>query len=235
MLDTVELTTQELKIQKAVAASDMYKLLALMLSLPTEEIAAGIFDGSLAKDVKAIFGELGFVDRRVGAISDRLGTLQEGISGEKELFTGLRQEYTRLFSHPVRPAIQIYETLFLYKPEGRDAERPPLFVSPAAMDAGRCYRQAGLVRSKTANEPEDHMATEMEFMAYLYFHLAKALNENDQEGLAHREGQIREFSQGHLQKWAVDFFESCISASENSVYQTVGLVGSTFIDNMLQG
>lgn len=233
MQSTDESMINELEIQKSIAASDMYSLLSMLLHLPTEEIAAGILDGSLAEDVLAIFEELGFSDNRIETIKTKLGALQR-ISGKDELLTEMRREYTRLFAHPKKPAIDIYETLFLFQPQEGQKDKPTLFISPAAMDAQRCYKQAGLVKSKEANEPEDHMATEMEFMAYLYMQKAKALNEDNQEGLAQRNEQIKEFSELHLRKWGIDFFDSCISSSERDVYRTFGQIGSTFMSKMLE-
>jgi TorA maturation chaperone TorD len=224
--------TVELDLQKSIAASDMYQLLAMFLHLPTKEMVAGILDGTLAEDVLTIFEELGFLDHREG-IKTKLEALSGEISGQEEFFTGMRREYTRLFTHPKEPAVDIYETMFLYQPEEGEKGKPALFISPAALDAERCYRQAGLVRSKEVNEPGDHMATEMEFMAYLYVQKARALQENNQEELSKRNKQIREFSEAHLQKWAIDFFDKCAFASKTDVYRVFSQIGSIFIRNVL--
>lgn len=234
MQSTDEFTATELQIQRCIAASDMYRLLSMFLNLPTEEMAVGIFDGTLAEDVSQIMEELRFQDKRIETIRVKLCDLQAEISGKNELLTEMRREYTRLFTHPKQPAIDIYETLFLFIPEAGNKQKPSLFISPAALDAERCYKQAGLQRSKEANEPGDHMATEMEFMSYLYYQKAKALNENNQEEIEQRNKQIKEFSDLHLQKWGIDFFDRCVSASESNVYQTFSQVGSIFLSNMLK-
>lgn len=231
--DELTVTANELEIQRSMAAADMYRLLAIFLNLPTQEMVGGILDGSLAEDVVAIFEELGFIDSRTEAIKAQLEGLQEGISNKPEFFTAMRREYTRLFTHPKQPAVEIYETLFTFKPETKNQKKPVLYISPAAMDAEHCYRQAGLERSKEANEPEDHMATEMVFMAYLYLQKAKGLYEGNQEEVVKRDEQITEFIERHLQKWGVDFFGRCISSSESRVYQTFGQIGSEFLSRML--
>ncbi|MEM5816586.1 MAG: molecular chaperone TorD family protein, partial [Desulfitobacterium hafniense] len=143
------------------------------------------------------------------------------------------RDYKRLFTQPKQQAVGIYETMFLYQPEEGTSEKPVLFVSAAALDAERCYRQAGLVRAKEVNEPADHMATEMEFMSYLWLQKAIALRENDQEGLNKRNEQIREFSEIHLRKWAIAFYDECFLSSKTDVYQTFGQIGSVFMGNML--
>lgn len=231
---TAELTSAELEIQKSIAASDMYRLLSMVFRLPTEEMSVGLLDGSLRNDVLDIFEELGLFDARIETIQTKLAALQGDLSDRHELFTAMRREYTRLFTHPRRPAVDIYETLFLFQPEAGNTPNPDLFISPTAMDAERCYRQAGLVRSGSVNEPGDHMATELEFMAYLYLCQAKGVQEADLEETEQRKVQIMEFSKTHLQKWAIAFFDRCSSASESDVYQTLGQLGSLFMHSMLE-
>jgi TorA maturation chaperone TorD len=234
MQTTYELAVKELEFQRSVAASDMFRLLSMFLQLPREEMALGVLDGTLTADVLEISKELGFPDDSIKETKTKLEVIKERISGQKELFTEIRWEYTRLFNDPEKPVINIYESLFLFKAEEGDKVKPRLFVSPAALDAERCYRQAGLIRSKEVNEPGDHMATEMEFMAYLYLQKAKGLNENNEEKIVRINAQIKEFMEVHLRKWAIDFFECCTTLSKSDIYQTVGQIGSTFMRTILE-
>lgn len=228
-----EVNTQEQETQRSIAASDMYQLLALFLHLPTEEMAIGLLNGSLAEDVLAIFKELDFSIQEIEKIGTKLINLKNNVFVKEELLTEMRREYTRLFSHPKKPAVDIYETLFLYQQEDGNEERPPLFISPAALDAERCYKKAGLRMSKKVNEPGDHMATEMEFMMYLYSQKAKALKEDNQEDITKREGEIKEFTEIHLKKWAKEFFDLCISSSQSDIYRTFSEIGSMVMIKML--
>jgi TorA maturation chaperone TorD len=136
--------------------------------------------------VAVLFCELGFDPQDIRSINKTLKDIKLNGVSRDDLFSELRREYTRLFNHPTKPAIYIYETLFLYKPEEGDNEKPPLFISPAAMDAERCYKKAGLKMSREINEPGDHMATELEFMMFLYSQKAKAIRGNDLDELARR-------------------------------------------------
>lgn len=226
---------QEQAIQNALAASDMYQLLAMLLHLPTEEIVLGLLDGSLGADISAIFQELDFPRDEIEKIRTKLIALQGNLNLKSELLTEMRQEYTRLFTHPQKPLVGIYETMFLFKPDEEGEERPSLFISPAALDAERCYKKAGLIMSKELNEPGDHMATEMEFMMYLYLQKAKALQENNSAGLTRREEEIKEFADLHLRKWAKEFFALCSTESKSEVYRVLGQIGSSFMAKMLAG
>ncbi|MFA5537003.1 MAG: molecular chaperone TorD family protein, partial [Bacillota bacterium] len=143
-----------------------------------------------------------------------------------------RREYTRLFTHPLEPKIGICEALFNNRGDSR-GKRPILFVSPSALSAEHCYQKAGLIMTNAVNEPGDHMAIEMEFMMYLFSEKAKALHFNNQEKLLKIDKGINEFSEKHLKKWAVSFFENCASLSNNEFYRIFGEVGSIFLTKVL--
>lgn len=234
MLNMQAANTAEFKLQTSIAASDMYRLLAMFLYLPAEEMAEGVLNGTLAEDVLGIFEELGFSDSEVEEIRTKFNALRGEQSGKDELLTGMKREYTRLFTHPKEPALGIYETMFLFHAQEGNEEKPSLFISPAALDAERCYRQAGLTRAKEVNEPGDHMATELEFMSYLYLQLARGLQENNQEEQSSRKAQIREFTEAHLRKWGKDFYDQWVLVSKTDVYRTFGQIGSIFMGNMLK-
>lgn len=224
--------TVEQRIQTAIATSDMYQLLAMFLQLPTRDIVAGLSDGSVAADISAIFEELGFSASTRETLGTAFSQIQQDTKSQEELLSELRKEYTRLFTHPQKSQIEIYESLFLFNPQESDA-KPSLFISPAALDAERCYRKAGVVRSKEVNEPGDHMATEMEFMMFLYLQKAKALQEGNQAEAERRKGEIKEFYDVHLKKWAKEFFDRCSKLSTHPFFRTVGEIGSNFIGEML--
>jgi len=224
--------TTEQGIQTTIAASDLYQLLAMSLQLPTKQITAGLLDGSLAEDVLAISDELSFPAQVQEDLKSAFYKIQQEYKNQEELLSDLRKEYTCLFTHPQKSQIDIYESLFLYNPQD-SSEKPTLFISPAALDAERCYKKAGVARSKEVNEPDDHMATEMEFMMFLYLQKAKALQEGNQAEAERREGEIKEFYDIHLQKWAKEFFGRCSTSSEHPFFRAVGEIGSVFMTKVL--
>lgn len=216
-----------------VAASDMYQLLSVTLRLPDEDLARGVLDGRLADDAVSILSELHVPGDELDRIRTRLLALRGDAGGRSSLLTEMRQEYTRLFTHPRRPTVAIYETTFRHDPAS--AEGPPsLFVGPAALDAERCYRKAGLLLTTSeSNEPADHMATEMEFMMFLHREKAVALHQGDRAEVARREAEIGEFTELHLREWAPAFFSACASSSESEAYRAIGELGSVFMSRVL--
>jgi TorA maturation chaperone TorD len=93
----------------------------------------------------------------------------------KTVETDLAAEYASLFlgagSRPVFP----YESV--YTSEER------LVMQKARDEVLSVYKQEGLDRSKEYNEPEDHIAIELEFMAYLCQKTIEAIEKGDKEGV----------------------------------------------------
>jgi len=221
------------KVRQFVAASNLYQMLAIFLRTPSRELVSGIMSGAVSDTVLQLIDEAGLMKPSCVVIKAALDSLSQHTQEDGISLSKLRHAYTTLFSHPAKPEIAIYESLFLFwekNPQGRLDEAPRLFVSPAALDAERCYRKAGYARSPERNEPADNMATELEFMYNLYASKADALAEGDQkkEGLA--DDCIEEFTRIHLRKWVVRFFDRCADVARHPFYHTVGLVGSAFVE-----
>jgi TorA maturation chaperone TorD len=220
------------EMQNAIARSDMFQILSILLHIPNLEVVEGLANGSIVEDLLNIISELGFSAGDIEKLSTDLLWAQNNKLTEKELLSEMRREYTRIFIHPTEPQIPIYETLFRYDPQTMK-ETPSLYISPAALDAEHCYKKAGLVMSKKTNEPSDHMAIEMEFMTYLYLQKALALKNNLEEEISAREVQIAEFEERHLKKWAKDFFTK-LALENNNFYKAIGGIGSLFMTKLLE-
>ncbi len=225
----------EIEFQRAAATSDMFQLLALSMQLPKKELAVGLLDGSLAADVTALCSELGVETEATRELEAAFGEIRSAGGGPENLLSALRQEYTRLFCHPKQPAISIYEALFRSALEGQAEARPLLVISPAALDAERCYRKAGLKMSAAVRESGDHMATELEFMMYLYQRKAQAIQEDSGDDLARRNAEIAEFERLHLNRWAKAFFDQCSTISTSPFYRAIGETGSHFLTGLTAG
>lgn len=205
---------------RLAAVSDLARILSLFLYLPKRELAAGIADGSLRQDVQEIICELGwqdFDDSLLGSLAARQAYADEGI------LSSLRQEYTRLFTHPESPQLYIYESLFRYYAEGEQGERPLLGISPAALDALRQYQQAGFRPSCTANESADHMGCELEFVSFLCFKLARQAWAEAENHAGQK--QLPAFVKLHLGRWGKDFFQVLANKAKYPAYQIIGQLG----------
>lgn len=208
---------KEPDMAKAFATSDFFQLLSLSLRLPTTELAEALLDGSYRQDGINILEELFCSQEDILQVGEALEPLKGTKVETTPLLIEMRREYTRLFDDPKQPALNIYETLFLHDPE--DKQGAMLFMSPSALDAERCYKEAGVSLVKQSAEPADHMATELEFMMYLYGKKGKALQEKNNEELEIIEKQIQQFEEMHLKKWFLEFFNSLQTQSKSAFYQ----------------
>ena len=199
---------QDQAVDKAFTTSDFYQMLSVSLRPPTQELVAGLLEGRYNEDAHNILGELGIRDQE----GDELIPAAESLSQ-------LQQEYTRLFEDPRSPAIPIYETLMLR--DQNNKEKIMMFQSPAALDAGQSYREAGFTLINPAFEPADHMATELEFMMYLYQRKGEDLKHKRKEELEHLIQSIEKFETRHLKKWAERFFDRLQSESQMSFYRSL--------------
>lgn len=222
---------KEQDMAKVFATSDFYQLLSLSLRLPTTDLAEALLDGSYRQDGLNILEELSCNHEDSLRVGEALDALRGAKGDVTPFLIEMRREYTRLFDDPKQPALNIYETLFLQDPE--DKQGAMLFMSPAALDAERCYKEAGVSLVKQSAEPADHMATELEFLMYLYAKKGKALKEENTEELEKIERQIQQFQEMHLNKWVLEFFDNLQTQSKSASYQGLAQLAKTGLGQVL--
>ena len=155
----------------AIDGSDFYQLLAAAFRYPTRELTDGLCSGAFSADARDCLTGLevpgaGEICARVERAAARFAP--------KELYERMRIEYTRLFLIPKKEEIFVYESRFCY-PKEADPKDYSMFVSPCALHAEQVYKEAGVRVREGKREPADHMATELEFMAFLCRKTAEAL------------------------------------------------------------
>ena len=89
---------------------------------------------------------------------------------------------------------------------------------------GNLYYEAGLKMDENFQLPPDHIAVEMEFMAYLCFNELKAQRDGDKE----KEGYAGELEkiviEKHLAAFASQFAEKLAHCAESDFYKTIARV-----------
>jgi TorA maturation chaperone TorD len=207
----------ENEMNHAFASSDFYQLLSLSMVTPTTEMGNALIEGRYRQDVIGILNDLTCQKQIINQLEDEFGVLEENLGDIDILLPTMRKEYTRLFNHPETPRISIYETLFL----SSSIDEVMLFASPEALDAERCYQEAGIQLVAKYHEPADYLCTELEFMMYLYRQKGMALYENDIEQLTKIQQQIDYFEKQHIWNWVPKFFENVEKESELQIYQLI--------------
>lgn len=182
--------------------SDFFQLLSVSMQYPTKTLALALAEGSYREDAISILKELSCQPQDISPLADMLNTIEKD---PNRLFVQMRQEYTRLFNDPKKPALDIYESLFLFRRK-ENRKKPMLFVGPSAMDAEHCYKEANVSPRDQNKEPADHIATELEFMMYLYAKKGHALQHQNSEELEKISARILRFEEFHIKNWINHFF-----------------------------
>ena len=194
-------------VDRAFTTSDFYQMLSVSLRPPNQELVAGLLEGRYDEDANNILGELGIHGQEEGDMPIPAA----------ESLSQLQQEYTRLFEDPRKPVIPIYETIMLK--DQNHKEKIMMFQSPAALDAGQSYTNAGFTLINPAYEPADHLATELEFMMYLYQRKGEALQHERKEEVEQLIQSIEGFETSHLKKWTGPFFDRLQSEAQIAFYR----------------
>src|SRR4030066_1326457 len=197
------------KVNESLTRSRIYALLATGFSYPEshfyQQLKNNKFFVELGENLKLLnLAVPQFQSDYISSLS--LGKLQE--------------EYVPLFN--LNSVCQPYETEYT---------SPHVFSKTQTLaDISGFYQAFGLEVSSEPKERVDFIGTELEFMGYLGFKTAYALeNENNENYQICLEAQ-KKFFQEHLAKWAKVFGEKLLTQAENPFYKNLAHVLLSFLD-----
>jgi TorA maturation chaperone TorD len=153
-------------------------------------------------------------------ISQGYAMLKGFLQGRREsAVTDLAVDYARIFlgaGLAGRTGAYPYESVY--------TSPHRLVMQEARDEVLQLYRAEGLDRAQEFNEPEDHLALELEFMAYLCRRTAEALKDGDEDGaLAYLQKQ-HEFLAKHLLGWVPAFCEDVRRLAREDLYKAVAKI-----------
>jgi len=154
-----------------------YAVLAECWREPTERLVAALGNGALT----TVVGHLDSVDGKQ-----------------------LRTEYARLFIGPSGPPCPPYESVYRDRKDGDDAG--PV-MGPATIAVGRWYREFGIEPARDHADLPDHIATELEFAAYL--------------AEERTEARLEQFLDEHLRVWADEFLTRVETETREAFYSSL--------------
>jgi DMSO reductase family type II enzyme chaperone len=173
-------TENESSSQIAAARSRAYQLFQQALTYPEAELCDWIRSGALAEELRACFGA---IDPGLCAADAEWSDLRD--AGDVD---ALAVEYTRLFDAGASgPPCPLYGGLY-------GGARMKTME-----EAVRFYNHFGLTLSEEQRELPDHLATQLEFLHYLSFREAEALEGGTDAG-AYQRAQ-RDFVERHPGSW----------------------------------
>ena len=137
--------------------------------------------------------------------------------------TDWTQEYERVFGHSVQGAAPPYE---LEYGEEHSHRQPQELGDIAAF-----YQAFGLRASSASHERVDHIVTECEFMQFVLYKQACALDEGSQERAEVCEAAARQFLADHLGCWGPAF---CLRLSRAAAQGILGAVAEATLAWLVQ-
>lgn len=180
-------------IDVAMARSFVYRFLARAYEDPTE------------KAWEELTGEAEMLDSVVRTLADAAPTFKQAAVAlrsqlKPELFESFFAAYLAAFGHAARGRCPLNEI------EYGDIKADPLFQPHRLADLAAFYRAFGLEIAQDADERQDHICLELEFMCVLAAKEAYALEyQLDREELSLCRDAQKRFLREHLGRWTPAF------------------------------
>ena len=140
--------------------------------------------------------------------------LEKAIKEDNLSLDDLAVDYARIF---LGAGIVDYDAAYPYESVYTSPKK--LIMQEARDEVVAFYQQCGVARDNEVNEPEDHMAFELEFMAYLCREATEACRAEDEEQLEKILKWQQKFLTGHLMKWADDFCADILKFAATDFYK----------------
>jgi len=125
------------------------------------------------------------------------------------LIEKLRDEYTRVFVGPMKLPAPPWESVYVNKEDS-------LFTQ-CTLDVRSSYLQYGFLPANYPNEPDDHLALEIDFIRHLTILTIEELSKNNYLKVKKLLEDQRQFLKNHLLLW-VDDFNSRLSKYSHSLF-----------------
>jgi len=133
--------------------------------------------------------------------------------------TDLAVEYARIF---LGAGLARGDAAFPYESVYTSPDR--LVMQEARDQVLKIYREERLDRAEAFNEPEDHVALELEFMAYLCQKTTEALKAGDKVGTLGYLTKQKDFLEKHLIPWVPTFCADIQRIAQRDFYKAVARI-----------
>ena len=166
-----------------------YTVLGGLFSVPLDSGAKGMVLNSAVKESFLLYDETEQPDSRLREVVER--AFEE--TGEE----GLREEYTRLFIGPAKPPAPPWESVYV--------SGEPLLFQESTLAVREAYLREGFRAAGYPHEADDHVATELNFMAALCKRALDAYESGDTELCRSTLEAQAHFLSEHLLVWIREF------------------------------
>lgn len=137
--------------------------------------------------------------------------------------TDLAVDYARIFIGAGATGNRTYPYESVYTSPHR------LVMQDARDQVVRLYRDEGLEAEEEFTEPEDHVALELEFMAYLCQKTTEALKDENNSGALGYLKKQTDFVQQHLMPWVPTFCNDVRRLAREDLYRAVAMITEGYL------
>lgn len=210
------------KLNRAAARAALYSLLAQGLNYPDEDLAESICRGDYVAGLIDSLEVLG-----IKGLEEYLGMLQKEYTGagvdQASMLLEIEKDYTWMcFSSKPRRLVYLFESVYN---EGKLYEESTFQIA-------RLYYEAGLKIEEDFRLPPDHIAVELEFMAFLSFQEMDGIKTGDSKRESYAvELQNRTLDE-HLRKFALTLADNLGKHAKTSFYRSVANVMTVLLSNL---
>ncbi|OLN32545.1 TorD/DmsD family molecular chaperone [Desulfosporosinus metallidurans] len=188
---------------------DLLLALSLIFAEGGEKLASTL--GPLLKSCTA-FANHYQLDELISATE----TLAHCTNTDDDEYRLMCYEFNRLFVGPTSPAAPPYESVYL-SPDH-------LVMQEQTLAVRKLYIQEGLQALAQGGEPDDFIATELEFAAYLLRRIKIVQLAKKDVQAFHYENLYHEFWGQHLGRWLGPFAQTVFRSTEHPVFSAISQV-----------
>lgn len=194
-------------IEEVREVGDLFSLLRLIfMTEPSKELLEQLLKIEAVEPGNDIDCGLDLMRRDAQKNQDRFdGYLEE-----------LAVEFARLFLGPQNPVAIPFASFYL-------SETRQL-MTEVTIEVRRQYLEAGMVVKNLHQIPDDHLAIELEFMAYLAAAAVTAFEEGAQQKAGDIQAQMEAFWKNHLVPWAPQFADKVCQHAKEEFYKGAAMM-----------
>lgn len=202
------------RINRAAAKAALYSLLAQALNYPDEDLVKSLCRGSFFREVMDALDALG-----IGGLNDSLEALQEELTGpgvdQSALLLEIEKDYTWMcFASKPHRLVYLFESVYN---EGK-------LYDESTFQIARLYYEAGLKVEEDFRLPPDHIAVELEFMAFLSFKEAEGIKTGNSKIEDYAVELQKRTLDEHLRRFALTVAANLGKHAKTGFYQGVAKI-----------
>jgi putative dimethyl sulfoxide reductase chaperone len=191
-------------LNQAHAKTVLYNSLAQAFNYPDDALASGIASGQFIRELKDVLPE------NIQEITEKLFTYQGG--NKDEILLDLERDYTWMFFASKPRIAYLFGSVY---GEGKLYQESTFAIT-------RLYYETGLKLEESFKLPPDHIAVELEFMAYLAFNEQEAIKVGNNENAAYAAEMQQKVLQDYLGPLAINIGDRISGKAKTVFYQAMG-------------